>query len=354
MASPLIQHVFIPGLFEPLDTWNKDFEFTPSAPLLVKRLSRFKKRKHAYPGLLASIYAMLGGCASATINSHADACYQFDFDKAVTSMDVLCAAPIELEAGMSDIVIGQHAIDDLSVEEQQQLVTLLNQHFSQDGWEFVVSNKGSNKNRQPRWFLLLPKNTKPTRTIPIQDALGASLRTLVEGVEDVQWSRQLNELQMLLYGSSTNQQRENNRQRTVSSFWLWDVIIDQKNSSTTSPVSSVNFVAGGGYEGQVIAKAYGLDWSEAVSASNSTLNSPQQSGIYMYDELLEPAARNDLDEWQERLSELERFLVPLLDNDSMNTIIYSCDGFYWSSEDNKVNSFLSFLRRRKKTLLDFV
>ncbi|MEE9303402.1 MAG: hypothetical protein V3U84_06415 [Thiotrichaceae bacterium] len=356
-----VQHIFIPGLFEPLDVWYRDFDFTASAPLLVKRLSTFKKNKHVNAGLLASIYTLLGDCADKDINSHADACYRFDFatdgaDKAET-MDVLCAAPIELEAGMSDIVIGHQVIDDLTVEEQQQLLTLLNKHFSQDGWEFVVSNKGNNRDNdgvnKPRWLLLLPKNTKPANMIPIHDALGASLRSLVEGVEDVQWSRQLNELQMLLYGSFTNQQRENNRQRTVSSFWLWDVIVEHEKTiyHKKAPASSVKFIAGGGYEGQVIANAYNLEWSEIPHTSHK----PEESGIYIYDDLLGFAGRNDLDGWQDKLSELESFLVDLLDNGSTSTIIYSGnnsgDGFSWSSQKK---TFLGFLRKPKKTLLDFL
>ncbi len=259
--------------------------------------------------------------------------------------DVLCAAPIELEAGMSDIVIGHTTIDDLDKDECQQLAQLLNNHFSQDGWEFVFSDT---KKGATRWYLLLPDNSRPDHTVPLQDALGASLRTLVEGVEDIQWSRQLNELQMLLFGSQTNQQRESNRQRSISSFWLWDVDVN----SNQSTAHAVDFIAGGGYEGQVIANAYDLRWFESLSTNTKERNQVNKgSGIYIYNDLIVPATRNDLEGWQEKLSIFEGLLADLLDNSDINTTLHSCNGYTWSVGKKSIWDFLS---KRKKTLLDFI
>ncbi|MEE9350621.1 MAG: hypothetical protein V3U78_00045 [Thiotrichaceae bacterium] len=347
MSSSLEQHIFVPGLFEPLEVWHRDFEFTPSSPALVKQLSRSKKSKQVHSGLLASVYALLGNHSKKKNSSHAHACYTFDVGE-TSPKDVLCAAPIELEAGMSDIVVGHSVIDDLDRNECQQLAQLLNNHFSQDGWEFVFTEtKVSEKNEGAiRWYLLLPEKTRPNNTVPLYDALGASLRTLVEGTEDVQWSRQLNELQMLLFSSSTNQQRESSRKRSISSFWLWDVDVDSKKSST---VGTVDFIAGGGYEGQVIANAYGLEWSKLLSMNTKQQN--QGSGLYIYDDLIIPASRNDLEGWQDNLSGLEVFLADLLDNSAISTTLHSCNGYSWNLKNKNVWSFLS---KRKKTLLDFI
>ncbi len=347
MPSLPIQHVFVAGLFEPLHLWQRDFEFTPTAPLLINKLASLKARKSNHQDLLTSIYDVLANsykgdnkATDQSIESHAHACYQYEIGELDISKDVLCAMPIELEAGMSDIVIGQDPVDDLTADEQRQFLQLLNGHFNQDGWEFVVSDKGN-------WFLLLPKNTKPNETIPIQDALGASLRGLVEGNEDIQWSQQLNELQMLLFSSQTNQQREQNRQRTISSFWLWDVNITPVSISNTSK-SHLEFMVGGGYEGQVIANTYHIDWNADIAYEGSQKTG---SGVYIYNDLQLLASRNDLEGWQQKLSEIEQSLVALLDNDAMHTIIYGGRALSWSSLDKNKWRFFS---RRKKTLLELI
>ena len=247
---------------------------------------------------------------------------------------ILCADPIVLEAGMSDIAVGEHLIDDLTREENQQLAKELNQHFSQDGWQFVVSELG-------HWYLLLPEDQRPNDTIPVEQALGQSLRNLIEGMEDVQWSRQINELQMLLYGSQVNQSRESKGLCLVSSFWMWDV-----NALPNKTNLDATFIKGGDYQGEVIANQYGLDYSSFDGDVNQ-----QASGIYLYTGLIEPARFNNVEGWQQQLTELEKFVEDLLKNTSAIITINSCNGYSWRMGKK---SFWNIFSKRKQSLMNFL
>jgi len=344
MSEKYEQHLFIPGLLDNLDIWQRDFDFVASAPQLVKRLSLMNAaRSSVNSGMLASVYSLLEtDIKDDTLHacSHARACYQFDFPPAEQvvieskTQAILCADPIELEAGMSDIAVGERLIDDLSSKENQQLAKELNQHFSQDGWQFVVSDSG-------HWYLLLPKDQKPNDTTPVEQVLGQSLRNLIEGMEDVQWSRQINELQMLLYGSQVNQSRESQRLRSVSSFWMWDVNVAPNKTNLDAA-----FIKGGDYQGEVIANHFGLDYS----AFDSTVNQ-QASGVYLYTGLIEPARFNHVELWHQQLTELEGFIEDLFKNTSANITIDSCNGYTWRTGKKSLWKLFS---RRKKSLLGFL
>ncbi len=342
MSKKHEQHLLIPGLLDNLEIWHRDFNFTPSAPKLLKSLSAMNAvRSPSNSGMLASVYSLLetyGTNFPLRSCSHARACYLFDFPQAEQvvikskNQAILCADPIVLEAGMSDIVVGERLIDDLTREESQQLAKELNQHFSQDGWQFVVSDLG-------HWYVLLPEEQRPNETIPVEQVLGQSLRNLIEGMEDVQWSRQINELQMLLYGSQVNQSRESQRLCPVSSFWMWDV-----NAAPHKTNLDATFIKGGDYQGQVIANQYGLDYASFDGAVNQ-----RASGVYLYTGLIEPARFNNVKLWQQQLTELEKFVEDLVQNTSAIITIDSCNGYSWCMGKK---SFWNVFNKRKKSLLD--
>ena len=341
MSEKYEQHLFIPGLLDNLKIWQRDFKFAPSAPVLVKRLSLMNSGSSANTGLLASVYSLLESHEETSdqgVCSHARTCYQFDCPKVgddpSEEQAILCADPIELEAGMNDIAVGHRLVDDLTNKENQLLAKELNQHFSQDGWQFIVSDAG-------RWYLLLPEDQKPNDTIPVEQVLGQSLRNLIEGMEDVRWSRQINELQMLLYGSQVNQSRENQRLRSISSFWMWDV-----NAIPNKLSIDATFIKGGGYQGEAIAKQYGLDYMDFDGVVNK-----QVSGVYLYTGLIEPARYNNVEVWQQQLTQLEEFVENLHRNSSSSLTIDSCSGYTWCMEKKP---FWKLFSKRKKSLLDFV
>lgn len=334
MSEKTPRHVIIPGLFDKLEVWQADFNFLPEANSLSKTLATYKRGKTNAEGYLATLYHLLGEQSNNSGTGHAHNCYHFDFGTQPEKA-VLCAMPIQLDAGLNDIAIDHTAVDDLSDEEQKILLKELNNHFSQDGWEFVISDQGN-------WYLLLPENDLPDSTIPLELALGASLRDLLEGKEQVQWSRQLNELQMLLHASQVNRNREMLRKRPVSSLWLWNV----DSTKCANIQNKIRFVAGGDYEGQVLAKRHQVDWIELTQATDNN-----EAGVYIVDDLIVPARMNNLEVWQEKLTLLEPFLMDLLDDEVNDTTVYSSNGYFWHSARKwSWNNLFN----RKKSLLDLL
>lgn len=330
MSKQSSRLILIPGLFDHLADWKRDFDFVPQAPGLVKQLAGLKKHKFTTSGYLPTLYSLVDSA------SYARDCYEFDFGTLPDNDNaVLCATPIQLEAGLNDIAIGSDIIDDLDTDEISTLLTELNQHFSQDGWEFVHSENG-------RWYLLLPETHLPEVTIPLDQALGASLRGLVEGNQELQWNRQLNEMQMLLYGSRVNQQREHERKAVINSFWLWDVDIKDNLFGE----AGFDYMVGGGYQGQVLAKKYGVSWTEFIDYDYL-----EGRGLLIFDELKDLASLNELESWQEQLTELEPILLELFNTGSNDTTLYSSHGLSWSSQKSGI---WNKLFQRKKSLLDLI
>lgn len=340
MPSPQQRYLFVPGLLDSLSIWQRDFGFAPHSEVLVNALSTRSIRKEAHTDWLQLAYNLLASGKPEKHYSHALNCLQRDNPQAFplqANDAVLCASPVELEAGMSDILVNPCVIDDLTADENSQLLEVLNAHFSQDGWQFVVSAAG-------RWYLILPEAHKPRQTLPLHQALGSSLRDMQESIVSVQWSKQLNELQMLLHSSTVNQRRETQRQRPVSSFWLWDIT----SSSTPATQYLPGSIAGGGFDGQSLAQWAGVKWSPLQEADTDT-------GMIIYTDLASVAKQNNLALWQDKLNEFEQFLAPFLENNRINTIIHSCNGVSWEPRKGLPGMLykrMPFLQ--KHSLLDFL
>ena len=356
MSSQPELHIFIPGLLDSLKIWKRDFDFIPQSTVLVDTLSACSRQRQSHNDWLTAAYQLLTDTHNGNQHSHANNCMHYDFaddgldcNEESTNhgkQSVLLAHPIGLEAGMSDIMVSGEVISDLSAEEKAQLTDQLNKHFAQDGWTFRISPQG-------HWYLQLPAKDKPTHTIPLQQALGNSLRALQEGTEAVSWSKQLNELQMLLYSSPVNQAREAQRKMPVSSFWLWDIDVPQK-AGETSP--KIQYIAGGGYDGKVMAQASSLPWITLRDFSRHADSTA--SAILLYPELVSAGNTNNLARWQEQLNELEQWLRPLLENKNRKILIHTCNGVTWQLSGRWAGNWLGRLTRglftlRKKSLLDF-
>ncbi|MCK5725688.1 MAG: hypothetical protein KAH22_02540 [Thiotrichaceae bacterium] len=325
-------YIFIPSLLSPLKIWQRDYHFTATT-LLVKHLNRAKRTD--YPALHWLQHACILLAEKHHSFSYAEQLYHAHFNQ-TTEQAILCASPISMTAGMSDIVIGDFVIEDISSEQQQALCKELNRHFSQDGWEFKVSTMGT-------WFLLLNQKDKPKKTIPINNALGASLRDLMEGKIEIAWGKQLNELQMLLYNSPTNQQRELARQEQVQSFWLWD----RKDKSLSQPLKiNAQCIQGGGEQGQRLAQHFSLDYYEHHNGI------PHTSSIIIHDELINASQLNDMTAWQQGLSQIEDKIIPLIENKEIHTIIYTDSGHSWDL--GKTPFWSRFKLKSAKQLIELI
>ncbi len=105
----------------------------------------------------------------------------------------------------------------LSASDADNLLSALNQHFSEDGLHFLRGYSGD-------WFIKIPENTAifwPVKTSAVQSAIGQDVQVVMpKGETALQWRKLLNEIQMLLHEHAINQAREKNGQLTVSSIWV--------------------------------------------------------------------------------------------------------------------------------------
>jgi len=330
---PKTYHLFIPSLLSPLKTWQQHYEFNAQAPELAKKLCNTTLNR--FPALPWLQQACLLLAPHHSNGSYAEQLYHAHFHQPCERA-VLCAAPISMTAGMSDIMVGDFVIEDIDSEQQQRLLQELNSHFSQDGWVFKVSPLGT-------WFLLLDKAQKPLNTVALNDALGASLRDLMEGKIEVSWGKQLNELQMLLFNSPVNQQRELAHKAPVQSFWLWDF---ESKMLTKAPRLHADFIHNGGKLAKQLAQHANLTFQE------DTKNIPDQSGIIIFDDLIKAAQINDVESWQQHLSRIEKEIMPLIESKNFNVILYTDTGHSWNLSKPHFWSKLGF--KREKQLIDLI
>ncbi len=127
----------------------------------------------------------------------------------------LRADPVYLRPDQDRLVLFDAATAlSLNQQEAWQLVQEINAFLHQDGlcFEAVAPN---------RWYLSLPNEPQFT-TQPLRDVRGDDIRHhLPKGTERMRWQRYLNEIQMLLFQSNTNEKREQRGELPVNSVWFW-------------------------------------------------------------------------------------------------------------------------------------
>lgn len=118
--------------------------------------------------------------------------------------------PTHFQAGMSDLVVMPPSLVNVTDEERQRLGKELQEFF---GNEPVVHLHGSD------WFIEIPPAISST---PLHAVIGKSLREFLPTGEDAQrvnaW---LNEMQMLLHGSTVNTERDAAGMPAINGMWLW-------------------------------------------------------------------------------------------------------------------------------------
>jgi hypothetical protein len=124
----------------------------------------------------------------------------------------LRADPVGISMQRDEMIL--NASVTLSEEEAQQLCKMLNEHFAEDGMQFLW--------RHPqRWYLRL--NAAPAMsTHSLPQVVGADMHAhLPYGEEALHWHGVLNEIQMLFFEHAVNLAREQRGEPVVSGVWLW-------------------------------------------------------------------------------------------------------------------------------------
>jgi len=125
----------------------------------------------------------------------------------------LCADPVSFAVGQNDVRLGQ-LVCDLGADESAALLSLLNQHFANDGIRFFA--------RQPSRWLIGASSLQDLETHPPDEVAGQPvLPFLPSGSDAPRWLRWQSEMQMLLFENEVNRQREGAGRTPVNGVWLW-------------------------------------------------------------------------------------------------------------------------------------
>lgn len=163
----------------------------------------------------------------------------------------LQADPVHLILQRDAVVLSDPAALIATQEELQALCQLLNQHFTEDGFAFELSEC---VNSQSKLLLRLNKAPNINTTLP-EKVIGRNIYGYLPQGEDASyWNKITNEIQMLLHEHPLNQQRELRQLPAINSIWL-----SGGGTLPQVPVSSFNQVISDIPYVQKLAKLAKLD-----------------------------------------------------------------------------------------------
>jgi hypothetical protein len=338
--KPLV-HLIIPQLFQPLKLWKKGYKIEVQSDYFTKLLQSYKyKQQPAISGMNASLFSSLG---FATEEELPVAYYRYQAHcNSLPSKNtlLLCADPVHLVVGMSDITL-TNKITDLTQVEAKEFINLLNTHFNQDGLTFIL---GSNS----QWYVSV-QAIETISTTPIEVVIRKNIADYPIQSDHRNWQVLQNEMQMLLHSAPLNQSREMAGLPTVNSLWLWGGGMPQAVKHKASLVLSDNAISG-----MMLASAAQCDYQkynyqkctfqepsneQGTTAKDIDKNTssdydfsklPEGKTIIINESLVEPAINDDLDAYQIELEKLDKYcikpLYALWKNNKINIQIDSCNG----------------------------
>ncbi len=122
--------------------------------------------------------------------------------------------PVFLTVERDQLILAEASSLPVDAQEAQALIATLNQHFSEDGLEFVAASPKS-------WYLRLSR-LPAIATRSLHEVAGQNIHAyLPTGADARQFRSLLNEAQMLLFGHPVNLAREQRGLPPVNSIWLW-------------------------------------------------------------------------------------------------------------------------------------
>ena len=304
-------HLLIPNLLSPLKLWNQDFGFQVQSSILSELLATSHKENTLTHGLSHTLFSKLGYLAEAELPI-AQYRYQLDFNTPPDS-PVICADPINLQAGIDEIILNPEPISDLSHADAEELIEALNKHFKQDNWEFVVAKSGN-------WYLKHQSN-EVIHTSPLDHSRGKSIFKYLPKSETLNWHSLQNEIQMLLHMTPLNQTREIAGQLPINSLWFWGA------GNTTATKTEIDTIWGNNTDAKIAALASEVPHK---NLPQSYKDLPTGEHIIVLNSLYYPAIQDQYELWQQQLQQLEEeTITPLAQackQANRTLVINTCDG----------------------------
>ncbi len=342
-------HILIPDLLSPLKLWHKDFGFESQSHSIATLLANSQTKEVPFQGLETCLFSLLGFSA----NEELPYAYfrakkeRINSDLVAHKGSFLCADPVHLQAGASEIILDTDPLSDLNEEESAQLIATLNAHFVEDGLKFV---KGSCN----RWYLLLDRDDS-IHTTPLAELRGKNISKYLPHSDKINLHQLQNESQMLLHSAKVNAQRKQEGKLGVNSLWFWG------GGMQTQARTRVRTVIGGGTRGELAASVAQCRFLHSAVEPEQELSQLKASGhhLLILDQLTAFALKDDLDGWQQQLNKLESEwfnpIATLFNKGKLELLVQSCDGTtYIPKQRGSFNKLWNKMKRKKPSLLELL
>jgi len=295
--------LLVPGLFERLAEWQRDYQYTLQTPSL-DLLARRGEHDHLGTASFEETACRLFGLSRDPDRDLPIAAltYPLDHDGQAPEGFCLRADPVFLEAGIRELVLQPTEALDLTMDEALALTETLNRHFAEDGLRFEAATPD-------RWYLHLASREK-LATFPLSHAVGKDVHPLLPtGKRTAYWHGLLNELQMLLHQSPANQAREARGVKPVNSVWLWGAGEPPgKLRADWTHVWSNDFIVRG-----LALAADAADRPSPDTCADWLAGLRGDRHLLVVEPLFAPAAMDDFEAWQGALAQLESdWFAPLV------------------------------------------
>jgi hypothetical protein len=137
------------------------------------------------------------------------------FDMGVIDSDWwLRADPVHLSFDRDRLILADAQKLEITPEQAGRLVAEIMEVFIADGWLLKAPHPA-------RWYLK-PKRAPQLITSSLSQVVGRDIRGfLPRGHDEKPWQTIMNEIQILLHGSTVNVEREKEGKLPVNSLWFW-------------------------------------------------------------------------------------------------------------------------------------
>lgn len=331
--------VLAPGLLGPVPL---PADQVPTAPALSRLLSLGRcdggvANAGTACGLTQALLQHFGAEASAPYARAAD---DPDWDRAGF---VLHADPVHLRADRDQLRLFDASQFRLTREEGDALVAALNRDFADDGLRLSAPSPS-------RWYLEPP--TAPALEAPPLDAVsGRSLDSASPGGADARhWAGLLSEIQMALFQSPVNAERERRGEPAINALWL-------SGGGTWRPLGASGFrrLVSARPLARGLADAAGVAVDAAVIGSTADPGRPVAGTLVVADDLQQAAQTAKPLRWADAITALDNHLAPALAELRRGALaaveIDLLDGRRWRLERQDLRRFWR-RRRRFAQLLD--
>lgn len=216
----------------------------------------------------------------------------------------LRADPVHLRIQRDEMFLFDAYAAPLNQTEADAFCVTLNQHFQNDGLQFIASSPD-------RWYVKLEDEPALT-TATLDQVCGNNIDALMpSGTESALWRQRMNEAQMLLFEHPVNIARETRRELPINSVWFWGGGFMPLNSRSdyTQVFSDDIFARGLAQSAQI--KAQTLASYSLPTATNAVKS--DMKNIIIINKLHNTMLYGEISKWRDAHERLDlEWFAPLL------------------------------------------